>query len=111
MADRTDGTDRTEDQPYPRRRRATKETVKRGFTTFRARLASLIWLVAIIAALFLAAGAMTVALKLNLDNGIVHFVNQVAGRIDFGQFKRFTGTDAAERTTLTNWGAAALIYL
>lgn len=111
MNEKTGKTDATEDQPYPRRRRATKDTLKRGFTTFRARLAVLIWLVAIIAALFLAVGAMTVTLKLNADNGIVHFVNEVAGRIDFGTFKTFTGDYAAEKTTLTNWGIAALIYL
>ena len=77
----------------------------------RSRLASAVWLVAVLCALVLALGALIVALKMNQDNTIIGFVIDTAKRIDFGSFKDFTGKNAAAKEALTNWGIAALLYL
>ena len=55
----------------------------------RRTLASVIWLVAVLAALVLAAGALMVALRFNLDNAAVKAVTDLAARIDLGELKSF----------------------
>ncbi|QWZ10416.1 hypothetical protein KRR39_03835 [Nocardioides panacis] len=82
-----------------------------GTNAIRARIASVVWLVAVVCALFLAVGALLVALKMNQDNAIVAFVLDGAAKLDFGSFKDFTGKGAATKEALTNWGIAAVIYL
>ena len=82
-----------------------------GTNALRSRVASVVWLVAAVCALFLAVGALTVALKMNQDNSIVGFVVDGARRLDLGEFKEFTGKDAAVKGALTNWGIAAALYL
>ncbi|QNN55102.1 hypothetical protein H9L09_16090 [Nocardioides mesophilus] len=79
-------------------------------------MASLVWLVAVVCALFLAVGALLVALKANQDNSIVKFVLDGADALD-GPFSRdngiftFDGKDAATKSALVNWGLAAVAYL
>ena len=82
-----------------------------GTNVVRSRIASLVWLVAVVCALFLAVGALLVALKTNQDNAIVAFVIDGAEKLDFGEFKKFTGKNADVKSALTNWGIAAIIYL
>jgi uncharacterized membrane protein len=93
------------------RRRSGGEKVKAGADAVRSRMASLVWLVAVLAALFLAVGALLVALKMNQQNAIVKFVLDVAKAIDLGVFKDYTGKGAATKEALTDWGIAAVIYL
>ena len=99
-----------------RKRRSAGAAVKAGTDAVRARIASLIWLVAVICALFLAVGALLVALKANQDNSIVQVVLDGAEKLD-GPFSRsngiftFKGHDAATKAALVNWGIAAVIYL
>jgi hypothetical protein len=93
------------------RDRGTGSKVVAGANAVRSRIASLVWLVAVVCALFLAVGALMVALKMNQDNAIVAFVIDGAKKLDFGEFKTFTGKDAAVQSALTNWGIAAIIYL
>lgn len=97
-----------------RRRRRTSEgggNMKATANAVRSRVASLVWLVAVVCALFLAVGALMVALHMNQDNAIVHFVTDVAHKIDFGEFKKFHGRNADVKAALTNWGISAVIYL
>lgn len=91
--------------------RKVGKKVLAGTNAIRSRIASLVWLVAVVCALFLAVGALMVALKMNQDNAIVGFVVDGAKRLDFGEFKEFTGKDAAVKSALTNWGIAAILYL
>ena len=83
----------------------------------RRILAQVIWTVAVVAALFLALGALLVALKANQDNALVKLVLHVADAVDLGVFdrengiKQFTGTDAAVKNALFNWGLGALAWL
>ena len=92
-------------------RRATRDKLKAGGRGVRTKIASAVWLVAVVCALFLAVGALMVALKMNPDNAIVAFILDGADLLDLGEFKEFEGKDAAVKSALTNWGIAAVIYL
>jgi hypothetical protein len=113
-AERTTGTEST--QPAAgttsaARRRPAGQTLRTGLALVRARLAALVWLAAVVCALLLAIGALVVALKMNQHNAIVSFVTDAANKLDFGEFKKFHGQDAATKSALVNWGIAAVIYL
>jgi hypothetical protein len=83
----------------------------------RAVVAQVVWLAAVVCALFLAVGALLVALDANQDNALVRFVLEVAAVVDLDVFSRsngiftFSGADAATKNALTNWGLAAIAYL
>jgi hypothetical protein len=83
----------------------------------RRIIAQVIWTLAVLAALFLALGALLVALKANQDNALVKLVLNVADAVDLGVFdrdngiKQFTGNDAAVKNALFNWGIGALAWL
>ena len=83
----------------------------------RARLAQVIWLVCVLAALVLAVGALLVALKANGDNDLVTFVMSAADRVDLGVFSRvdgikeFTGENRGVKNALFNWGLGAVAWL
>ncbi|NUR05776.1 MAG: hypothetical protein HOQ45_02050 [Nocardioidaceae bacterium] len=91
--------------------------VKAGTNRLRSRLASLVWLVAVVCALFLAVGALLVALDANTQNAVVRFVLDTADLLDLDVFGRntgiftFDGKDAATKGALVNWGIAAVAYL
>lgn len=91
--------------------RRAKDKVRSGAKGLRTKLASAVWLVAVVCALFLAVGALFVALKMNPDNAIVGFVLDGAELLDLGEFKEFEGKNAKVKSALTNWGIAAVIYL
>jgi hypothetical protein len=105
--------EKTEEAPVQRKKkdRQVGRKVVAGTNAIRSRIASVVWLVAVVCALFLAVGALLVALKMNQDNAIVAFVLDGAAKLDFGSFKDFTGKGAATKEALTNWGIAAVIYL
>jgi hypothetical protein len=83
----------------------------------RMRVAQVVWLLAVVGALFLAVGALCVALDANRDNALVKFVLDVADAVDLGVFSRdngifkFDGSDAATKNALANWGLGAIAYL
>ena len=83
----------------------------------RARVAQVVWIVAVVCALFLAVGALLIALDANQDNALVRFVLDVADILDLRVFSRdngifeFSGGDAATKNALANWGLAAIAYL
>ncbi len=101
----------TEAQESAEGRRADTTKKGTGVRTVRTKLASAVWLVAVVCALFLAVGALLVALKMNPDNPIVAFILDGADLLDLGEFKTFEGKDAVVKAALTNWGIAAVIYL
>ena len=106
------GKDAEQDGKTSRRSgRDAGKAVVAGANAVRSRIASLVWLVAVVCALFLAVGALLVALDMNRQNDIVHFILSVAHKLDFGTFKDFTGKSAATKSALTNWVIAAVIYL
>jgi hypothetical protein len=85
----------------------------------RNAVASAVWLLTVVAALVLAAGALVVALDLDPENGVVSFVTTTADRLNvLGELTTFEGGRSADserralvRTVLANWGIAAVAYL
>ena len=113
MTDTEKPVEKSEDAPVARKKkdRQVGKKVVAGTDAIRSRIASVVWLVAVVCALFLAVGALMIALGMNQDNAIVAFVLDGARKLDFGTFKDFTGKSAATKSALTNWGIAAVIYL
>ena len=93
--------------------RRSGETVAK----LRTRLAQVVWLLFVVAALFLAVGARCIALGANKDNGAVSFVLDGAKFFDLDIFSRsngiktFGGDNAATKNALFNWGIGAVLYL
>jgi len=88
-----------------------------GVARLRAIAAQLVWAIAVLAALFLALGALLIAVKANEGNALVKFVLRVADAVDLGLFdrtngiKQFQGSDAEIKDALFNWGIGALAWL
>ncbi len=89
------------------------QTVRR----VRLTLAQVLWLVFLVAALFLAVGALLIAVDANRDNDLVKFVLEGADRVDLGIFskdngiKQFGGDNAETKNALLNWGLGAAAWL
>jgi uncharacterized membrane protein len=89
-----------------------------SFRSVRIATASAVWLLAVVAALVLAAGALVVALELP-RNSVVSFLTDAADRVNLlGELTTFEGGRSADsqqsalvRTVLVNWGIAAVAYL
>ena len=83
----------------------------------RTVVARVVWAVFLICALFLAVGALLIALDANRDNALVRFVLDGADSVDLGIFSRsngikhFTGDSAQVKNALFNWGIGAVAYL
>jgi hypothetical protein len=97
-------------EPEPGRLKARSDAV-------RSKVATVVWLVAVVCALFLAVGALLIALKANEDNTIVAFIIAGAEKLD-GPFSLHDGIftfahdeDGRVKSALTNWGIAAVVYL
>jgi len=101
----------------PTDRRGTMgEKARKAASTLRSKLASLVWLVAVVCALFLATGALLVTLRANPDNPAVKFVLDAADALDLGIFSTngegvFDLRPEREKSALVNWGLAAVGYL
>ena len=89
----------------------------RTVTRVRVILAQVIWLLFLTAALFLAVGALLIAVDANRDNDLVKFVLEGADRVDLGIFskdngiKEFSGANAETKNALFNWGLGAIAWL
>jgi hypothetical protein len=98
------------------KRRPSGRAIKAGADAVRSRIASVVWLAAVVCALFRAVGALLVALDANQKNQVVQFILDGADLLD-GPFSRdngvftFDGKDAAVKSALVNWGIAAVVYL
>jgi hypothetical protein len=81
-----------------------------GSTAVRSVIATLVWVLAVLAALVLSVGALLIALKANPDDAMVGGVLDWADRIDWFFWKVF---ELKDRTAnhLVNWGLAAVCYL
>ena len=83
-------------------------------TKIRARLAQLVWLLAALAALVLAVGALLIALDANRNNSLVDLVLRAADFVDLDVFarkdgvKQFEGDGAQVKNALFNWGLGAI---
>jgi hypothetical protein len=92
-----------------------------GDTVNRVRnlVATVVWVLAVLAAVILAAGALVIVLDFNEKNGVVSFFRDTADNINFlGELKSFDSGKSAEskqdalvKTVLVNWGICAVVYL
>ncbi|HET6740190.1 MAG TPA: hypothetical protein VFH76_14690 [Kribbella sp.] len=86
-------------------------SVGSGVRKLRNLIASLIWLIAVLAAAVLALGALFTALdQTNQSNEIVRWILE-RGHDLVGPFKDLFRLETAKNTLLVNWGIAALVYL
>jgi hypothetical protein len=103
----------------PKRGAAAAAKAKAGSDWIRLRIAQLVWLVCVLAALFLAVGALLIALgdSVNRSNDLVQFVLDTADKLDLGVFDldegvfSFHGKNAETKDALLNWGLAAVTWL
>jgi hypothetical protein len=92
-------------------------TVREKSAKVRVQVARALWLLCALAALVLAAGALLIALDANKSNDLVKFVLDLADQLDLGVFSRhdgikeFSGSNAATKNALFNWGLAAVAWL
>lgn len=101
------------------RRRERMERSSAVVADARTRVAQVVWILCVIAALLLAIGALCIALKANGSNSLVKFVIDTAGKLDFGVFSRKSGVfhfkghnhSAMTKNALVNWGLAAVVWL
>ena len=79
----------------------------------RERLAAIVWIVAVVFAVILIAGALLIALEANPNNELVEQVTDWAAELDgpFTNLFTFDGENAVKKAALTNWGLAALAWL
>jgi len=83
----------------------------------RTLLGQVVWLLFVLAALFLAVGALLIALDANENNALVTFVLDGADVVDLGVFSRdngvmdFKGSNADTKNALFNWGLGAVVWL
>lgn len=97
--------------------KSTKSEQARKSRSIRTRIAQVLWLLFVVAALFLAVGALCVALDFNQKNALVDFALSGAEVFDLGVFsredgiKQFTGSGAETKNALFNWGLGAVAWL
>lgn len=98
----------------------SRRSIKGGSTTVsqvRTRVAQVVWLFFVIAAVFLAVGALCVALDFNPKNPLVEFFIAGANFFDLDIFSRrdgiktFQGSNAGVKNALFNWGIGAIVWL
>ena len=98
----------------------SRRSVKGGSTTVsqaRARAAQVVWLFFVVAAVFLAVGALCIALDFNRQNPLVEFFLAGAEFFDLDIFSRrdglksFDGANADVKNALFNWGLGAIVWL
>ena len=85
----------------------------------RAAVATAVWVLAVLAAVILAAGALVITLDFNEHNAVVSFFRETADKLNFlGEMKSFDAGksdaskhDALVKTVLVNWGICAVVYL
>lgn len=81
-----------------------------GNERLRNGVASVVWLLAVLAALILAVGTLLIALDASSENTYVSWVLDAADRIDWFFWKIFEMKDRTQNH-LINWGLAAVAYL
>jgi len=114
---------RRTDDNAPKQSKLAKsgQVVKQGSDVVRSRIASLVWLLCVLAAIILASGALLFALDANMQNDLVKAVIDTAEKLD-GPFWRIfefhtdtkgpgPGPHDATKEHLVNWGLAAVAYL
>ncbi len=92
--------------------------IKGGIDSLRTLVGQVVWIAAVVCALFLAVGALCIALDANRDNALVSFVLDGAETVSLGVFSTrgdgvfdFVGANSQIKNALVNYGLGALLYL
>jgi len=91
--------------------------LKGGVDGVRTLVGQVVWIVAVVCALFLAVGALCIALDANRGNELVEFVLRGADVVSVGIFsledgiKTFVGVNSDVKNALVNYGIGAVAYL
>lgn len=107
----------TTEKPRSRSRRerpaVSRDQVRGAVNGVRERLAAIVWIVAVVFAVILAAGALLIALEANPNNDLVEQVKDWASELDgpFSNLFTFDGDNALKKNALVNWGLAAAAWL
>ncbi len=113
-----DKTDAEETAQTTTRRAANMSSVDTN--AIRNRVSQIVWIVCVVFALVLAAGALLIALQgagTNSANSLYKFIVETGDKLDFGVFSRdnglfdFVGKNSDTKDALANWGLAAVIWL
>ena len=108
------------EEPTPKRTPAkrggptvTRSQVRAAVNGVRERVGAIVWILTVVAAVILAAGALLIALDANPNNDLVDRVVTWAGDLDgpFSNIFTFDGDNAATKAALVNWGLAAVAWL
>lgn len=98
--------------------RSAGPAIKSGIDSLRTLVGQVIWIAAVVCALFLAVGALCIALDANRDNALVSFVLEGAETVSLGVFSvrgdgvfDFVGANSQIKNALVNYGLGALLYL
>jgi len=116
--------DAGKEKPSRRRPKVSAKQVahgaKVGTDAVRNRIASIVWVVAVVCAVILILAALAVALGAQANNPIVEWLGHAAnvlagpfGGLHHGVFelKTKSGADDTVKNALINWGLAAMVYL
>ena len=95
----------------PARGRTASSTASQGLDRVRNRIASAVWLVAVLCAVVLALGALFTALSQTNDSNEIVTWMLARGAELAGPFGDLFKLETAKNTLLVNWGIAALAYL
>src|SRR5262245_33613853 len=103
--------------PEPTVRDRRVQALRSALRRVRTLLAQAVWLLCLLAALALVAGAVLVVVDANTSNPLVAFVLRAADWADLGAFsrtdgvKQFTGEHADSWNAAVNWGLGAIAWL
>ena len=112
-----DTSSRKEKKDRKAQARKAAAAVGDGANRLRTLAARIVWALAVLFAIILAAGALLIALDANRDNGLVTFVLDAADNVDLGVFsrtdgiKQFSGENRELKNALFNWGLGAVAWL
>jgi hypothetical protein len=88
--------------------------------SIRTRIGQVVWLVCVLCALVLAAGALLISLQgsgTNSANSLYKFIVDTGDKLDFSVLSRenglfdFVGKNSDTKDALANWGLAAIVWL
>jgi hypothetical protein len=105
------------EKPRSRSRRSgpavSRDQVMGAVNGVRERVAAIVWIIAVVFAVILIAGALLIALEANPNNDLVEQVKDWATQLDgpFSNLFTFDGDNAVKKAALTNWGLAAAAWL
>jgi hypothetical protein len=91
-----------------------------GMTVIRTQVGQVVWLVCVVFAVVLAAGALLISLHgagTNSTNSLYEWIVNAGDKLDFGVLSRenglfdFVGKNSDTKDALANWGLAAIVWL